>query len=635
MQKQNIKIALIQTNASNNQKLNLQKTILHIKKAAQKGAKVICLQELFQTKYFPRKQKGRVSQLAEFIPGKSTTLLAKIAKELKIVIIAPIFEIDSITKKYYNSAAVIDADGAILGTYRKTHIPHDPFFYEKNYFKPSDINYRVFKTRYLNLGVLICYDQWFSEAARILALQGADIIFYPTAIGYIKGDQLSQSDWIQAWKTIQRSHAIANGIYTAAVNRVGQEGKINFWGLSFVCDAFGKIIAQANQKENILLTYIDIKKSREIQKDWGFIRNRRPETYGLINQPLQNNPPKKLGFYMPAEWEGHQSTYLSWPYDPITFPERVKKVENAYIKIIQALHQNENINLFVKDNRAKQKVEKLLRQKNINLKKINFYVWNYSDIWFRDYGPIFIINRDKNKIALTHWLFNSWGSKYLDLMRDSQIPQIINQKLQLPYFRPEITLEGGSIDVNGKGAVLTTEQCLLNHNRNPNLSKRGIEQYLKNYLGISHVIWLKNGIAGDDTDGHIDNLARFVNPRTVLCAHTDDKKNINYAPLEQNYQTLLKSVDQNNRKLKIIKMLIPSPIKKHTREETTYLPASYLNFYIANKIVLAPLYRDKNDAAALKILKDVFPNRKIVGINCVDLIYGLGSIHCITQQQPA
>jgi agmatine deiminase len=630
-----VRLGLVQTRVSNNIALNMKKTIGKIKEAAKRGAQFVCLQELYRTKYFPIDERRDVALLAETIPGESTSVLSSLAKELKVVIIAPVFEVDS-NGKFYNTAAVMDADGTLLGTYRKTHIPHDPFFYEKSYFEESGSGYRVFNTHNLSFGVLICYDQWFPEAARNNSLQGADVIFYPSAIGYLKGDSLPCSDWISAWETIQRSHAIANGVHVAVVNRVGKEGKIDFWGSSFVCDAFGKVLRRASKKdEEVLVVDLDIGQNKRIQEGWGFIRNRRPETYGLINSPVLNDTPRELGYIMPAEWEEHEATWLAWPHDPETFPNRVKKVEKTYIEIIEALHRGEKVYLFVRDSRTKARVMALIKERSINLERINFHVWDYADVWFRDYGPIFLVDRLKKQMAIVHWIFNAWGEKYKELMRDTQIPYIISQKTHLAYCRPGIVLEGGSIDVNGEGTLLTTEQCLLHHSRNPSLSRREIESYLMNYLGVRHIIWLKSGLAGDDTDGHVDNLARFVNPRTVLCAYEENEKDENYSMLKGNYQILIRSKDQDGNNLNIVRLPMPHPIRRVVRGKTIRLPASYLNFYIANKVVLVPTFQHENDELALSIIRDQFPERRIIGIDCTDLLYGLGAVHCITQQQPA
>jgi len=274
-----VTIGLIQTSAGEDITANIEKTVEKVKDAHKKGARIICLQELYRTKYFPREEKKDAFRLAETVPGESTNLFSSLAKQLGVVIIVPIFEKNGCD--YYNSAVVIDADGQLRETYRKIHIPHDPYFYEKNYFKPGNLGYRVYRTRYASFSVLICYDQWFPEAARICTLKGADILFYPTAIGWIKDN--TDKEWLDSWETIQRSHAIANGVHVAAVNRVGEEEELRFWGSSFVCGPFGKILKKASREtEEVLIAELDLNKNRIIQEGWGFLRNRRPDTYGVI-----------------------------------------------------------------------------------------------------------------------------------------------------------------------------------------------------------------------------------------------------------------------------------------------------------------------------------------------------------------
>lgn len=336
----------------------------------------------------------------------------------------------------------------------------------------------------------------------------------------------------------------------------------------------------------------------------------------------------KYGYRMPAEWERHDSTWLAWPHDTTTFPE-IEKVEETYVQIIDSLHESESVNLLVKDIAMKAKAEELLNKKDVDVGKIHFTVFDYADVWIRDYGPVFVVNETEKKPAMLHWIFNAWGGKYEELMKDTRIPGMINKRMQLKYFKPGIVLEGGSIDVNGRGTLLTTEQCLLNKNRNPNLSKEEIEQYLKNYLGVSNIVWLKKGIAGDDTDGHVDDIARFVAPATVLCAYEDNENDENYPALKENYEILLDSRDQDGNNLKIIKLPMPGSVGGEQR-----LPASYANFYVGNKVVLVPVFGHENDRRALKIIQGVFPDRKVVGIDCTSLVYGFGAIHCITQQQP-
>lgn len=260
----------------------MKKTAEKIAQAAEMGAQIICLQELYRTRYFPQEKNLDVKALAETIPGESTKLFSELAKKHKIVIIAPLFE-KSQKGKFYNSAVVINSNGEIMGTYRKAHIPYDPYFYEKDYFVAGDSNYQVYDTAFARVGVLICYDQWFPEPARINALKGAEIIFYPTAIGYVKGYNSEDGDWHDAWKTVQRGHAIANGIHVAAVNRVGEEGELEFWGGSFVCDSFGKVLKEASTtKEEVVVAQIDLSKNKKIQEGWGFLRNRRPDTYNPL-----------------------------------------------------------------------------------------------------------------------------------------------------------------------------------------------------------------------------------------------------------------------------------------------------------------------------------------------------------------
>ena len=332
---------------------------------------------------------------------------------------------------------------------------------------------------------------------------------------------------------------------------------------------------------------------------------------------------------MPAEWESHEAIWLAWPHDVTTFISGVERVERTYVEIVKALHKDECVNLFVLDLQMKKKAIHLFEKENIDLNKIRFFLFDYADVWFRDYGPIFV--RNAHELAMVHWQFNSWGQKYEELMKDALIPNVINQQMKLPCFEPGIVLEGGSIDVNGKGTLLTTEQCLLNKNRNSCLSKQEIEKYLQDYLGANHVIWLRSGIAGDDTDGHVDDLARFVNPTTVVCAYEENVQDENGKALEQNYEILCQSTDQDGQKLKIVKLPMPGNIEFENKR----LPASYTNFYIGNKTVVVPTFKSENDNVALSILQKLFPDRKVEGIDCRDLICGFGAIHCISQQQPA
>ena len=275
-----VAVAAIQSAVSANMDKNLAKTVRMVRMAAKKGAKIVCLQELYRTVYFPQYKKADKKKYAETVPGESTNTFSRLAKELGIVIIVPIYE-RTPKGEYYNSAVVIDQNGRRLPTYRKIHIPQDPLFYEKNYFKEGGSGYRIYKSKFGTFAVLICYDQWFPEAARMATLAGADIIFYPTAIGYIVGHDSKDGVWSDAWETVMRGHAIANGVHVVAVNRVGREDKLDFWGRSFIADSFGTVLARAGGKETILTATIDLAHNRHVREGWGFFRNRRPDTYRL------------------------------------------------------------------------------------------------------------------------------------------------------------------------------------------------------------------------------------------------------------------------------------------------------------------------------------------------------------------
>jgi len=285
-------VGLVQMTCDVNPDKNLKKAIARIGEAAKGGATIVCLQELFRSQYFCQKEDTALFALAEAIPGPSTQAIAKAAKQHKVVVVASLFERRA-AGLYHNTAVVFDRDGSMVGKYRKMHIPDDPLYYEKFYFTPGDLGFQVHDTSAGKAGVLVCWDQWFPEGARLTALQGAEILFYPTAIGWLAGEQremnLAQH---QAWETIQRAHAIANGVFVAAVNRVGQEGQLTFWGQSFVADPFGRILAKASSdQEEILLVPIDRGKIEETRQNWPFLRDRRVDAYGGLGARLLDLPP--------------------------------------------------------------------------------------------------------------------------------------------------------------------------------------------------------------------------------------------------------------------------------------------------------------------------------------------------------
>ena len=624
------KIGLIQTAVGDDLDRNLAHALALTKQAIAAGARVICLQELYRTPYFPQYEGRGASFYAETIPGASTDAFSALAREHGVVIVVPLYE-RTADGEFYNTAVVVDADGHLLPPYRKVHIPYDPLFYEKTYFRPGD-RYRVYDTRYGRIAVLICYDQWFPEAARAVALQGAEIVFYPTAIGRIAGEEEPpEGDWRDAWETVQRGHAIANSVHVAAVNRVGSEGDIRFFGSSFVADAFGNVLARAGETaEEVLVVEVDLAGNEAVREGWGFFRNRRPETYGAITRRfLPAKTPQALGYRMPAEWEPHDAVWLSWPHDRETFSD-LAAVERAYVAIIAALRGSETVDLLVTSDMMRTRIKAMLEEEGADTGHVRFHIAEYADVWFRDYGPTFVVDRRTGGLAMVNWTFNAWGEKYRELMGDTRIPLIMNREMNLPLFTPGIVMEGGSIDPNGRGTVLTTEACLLNPNRNPHLSREEIEAYLEAYLDAGHVIWLKQGIAGDDTDGHIDDVARFVGPTTVLCALEENEDDENYAVLQENYAILQASTDQDGNPLTVIPLPMPGAVDGEDR-----LPASYANFYIGNTVVLVPVFGHPNDETALARIRQAFPDREVVGIDCTAMVAGFGAIHCISQQQPS
>ncbi len=348
------------------------------------------------------------------------------------------------------------------------------------------------------------------------------------------------------------------------------------------------------------------------------------------------NSTDNLQYTMPAEWEPHAAIWLAWPHDEISFPGRVGKVQNDVAKIILAIHQSERVELFVLNSTMQKNASNKLTALGVDLSKITFRFANYMDGWMRDCGPIFVKDQT-GQLSLVKWIFNQWGGKFPDLLPDDALPYKIKEWLNLKMQQPELVLEGGAIDVNGAGMCLTTEQCVLNENRNSGKTKRDVEKYLADYLGIKKTIWLWKGLVNDHTDGHIDELARFVGPNKIVCAYEDNEKDENYAILKNNYETLESATNLEGKPFELVKL--PMPHINFTdvvagQPETNKAPVSYTNFYIGNTVVLAAVFNDPNDVKALEILQSCFPGRKVVPIDCSDIIYGGGAVHCMTQQQP-
>lgn len=344
---------------------------------------------------------------------------------------------------------------------------------------------------------------------------------------------------------------------------------------------------------------------------------------------LQN--PKASGYYFPAEFARHRSTWLSWPHKEESWPGKINMIYPVYAEFVKLIAEGERVCINVADENMKGIAVQWLDRAGASLTKIDFYFHPTNDAWCRDHGPAFLVNPEaRMKKIILDWGFNAWGGKYPPYDLDDVIPTRIGEQAKIPVIYPGIIMEGGSVDFNGRGTVLTTTSCLLNPNRNPGLIQDDIETYLCRYYGVHHVLWLGDGIVGDDTDGHIDDITRFVNENTVVTVVEHNKNDENYAPLQQNLNTLRQLRLENDRPIEIVELPMPSAVVY----ENTRLPASYANFYITNKYVIVPTYRDKNDDVALSTLQACFKDRQVIGLDSTDIIWGLGSFHCLSQQEP-
>jgi agmatine deiminase len=352
--------------------------------------------------------------------------------------------------------------------------------------------------------------------------------------------------------------------------------------------------------------------------------------------------PVALGYRMPAEWEPHVATWIAWPHNRSDWPGKFAAIPWVYAEIVRHLARVEHVAIIVGNASARSRAIEILSQSGVNTAAVDFYLWPTNRGWTRDCGPIFLISESspQEPVAITSWRFNAWA-KYPDWQKDATIAGRVARRLHLPQWRPttvnarpqRVVLEGGSIDVNGRGTMLTTEECLLSstQQRNPGMGRAELERVFADYLGVRRVIWLNCGIAGDDTHGHVDDIARFVAPDVVVACVEPDPSDPNHQPLMENLHRLRAASDQDGAKLRVVELPMPAPVVFRGQR----LPASYANFYIANRLLLVPTFNDPNDRRALEILAELFPDREVVGIHCGDLVWGLGTLHCMTQQQPA
>lgn len=341
--------------------------------------------------------------------------------------------------------------------------------------------------------------------------------------------------------------------------------------------------------------------------------------------------PKELGFRFPAEFEKHESTWLSWPHKEASWPGKLESIYPSYSLFVKLLAQSELVNINVTDDAMKNQAMAHLDKAGADLSRVRFHANPTNDAWCRDHGPAFLVHTKEKKRAIVDWDYNAWGGKYPPHDLDDLIPTRVAKELNLPVFYPKIIMEGGSVEFNGKGTVLTTTSCLLNKNRNPQLNKAEIEKYLLDYYGQDRVLWLQDGIVGDDTDGHIDDITRFVNNRTVVTEIEHNRNDENYKPLQENLKQLKTMRLPDGKALEIIELPMPDAVVY----EDQRLPASYANYYVCNKYVIVPTFRCDTDQKALEILQRAIPDREVVSIDSVDIIWGLGSFHCLSQQEPS
>lgn len=340
---------------------------------------------------------------------------------------------------------------------------------------------------------------------------------------------------------------------------------------------------------------------------------------------------KQLGYYFPAEFHPHVATWLSWPHKEASWPGKIDSIYPQYCQFIKYLTESEIVRINVNDEAMKAFAISHLHSAGVNLDKVEFFLHPTNDAWCRDHGPAFLINPSEKKKVIVDWNYNAWGGKYPPFDKDDIIPTLIANHFKLPVYHPGIIMEGGSVEFNGKGTLLTSACCLLNENRNPHLNKEQLENYLQDFYGVDQILWVDEGIVGDDTDGHIDDTIRFVNEDTVVTVVETDKGDENYELLQQNLKQLQQMRLLNGKQLNVIELPMPDAVIF----EDQRLPASYANFYISNKHVIVPTYRSENDDKALQILAGCFKDREVVGIDSTEIIWGLGSFHCLSQQEPA
>lgn len=660
-----VRVAVTQMRCSTDLWENVRKAESLVREAAAQGANVVLLQELFSGRYWCQFQDARFFELAAPADPEKNVVLSyfkNLAKELGVVLPVSFFE--RANRAHFNSLAMIDADGAILGVYRKTHIPDGPGYQEKYYFNPGDTGFTVFRTRFAVLGVGICWDQWFPETARCLALQGAEFLLFPTAIGSEPPPALDL-DSQKHWQTTMQGHSAANLCPVLASNRTGVEDQITFYGTSFITDNSGQILKQLGRdEEGFLVQEFDLEKLALEKAAWGIFRDRRPEHYSpLVTSDGKNNfSLRQMGilpaltvplvdhFFMPPEFGPQEAIWMAFPTRGDIWRDDGFYAQVAFLQVAAAIARFQAVRLLVPLGQYKNVVQRV-GEMIADAHRVRVIEMSYDDAWMRDIGPSFLVNDDRSELRGVHWNFNAWGGIYASWENDILVGAKCLELAGARRYKCPLILEGGSFTVDGEGTLITTEECLLHTSRNPQLSKADIEAQLKLYLGVQKVIWLPRGLYGDsDTNGHVDNICAFVRPGEVVLAWCDNPADPQFEISMECLSILESTKDARGRALRIHKLSIPSvpicltetevqgirasPGNTITRTVGERLAASYVNFLIINGAVIAPAFGDVKDDEAKQVLESCFPDREIVMIPSREILLGGGNIHCITQQEP-
>ena len=605
-----------------------------VRDAAARGAQIILLQELFEKPYFCKDMKDDFFAFAH--AGVDNPLVARfqaVARELSVVL--PVSFYERANNAYFNSIAIVDADGSVLGVYRKSHIPHGPGYQEKYYFSPGDTGFKVWDTAYARIGVAICWDQWFPESARIMSLMGAEVLMYPTAIG--SEPDAPDLDSSGHWQRTMQGHSAANCVPVVASNRIGTEKgsscDLTFYGSSFITDQTGdKVVEGDRQTQDVLVADFDLDAVQDYRTSWGLFRDRRPDLYGGILN-LDGNDADSMskealptaasdGFRMPPEWAPHERTWMAWPYRRALWGEKLPAMQSSYADVINAIAAFEPVSVLA----APSEVEHCRSKVSDN---VTVLAADLNDAWMRDIGPNFVLNDDGN-LAASIYHFNAWGGKYEQWGKDAAVGHRIAEHLGIRTFSSTIYMEGGGINVDGEGTLLTAEQCVLNPNRNPGLSKEDAELAFHESLGVDKTLWCPGDPDDIETDGHIDGIACFIEPGKVLVEICPEKGTERYDNLQINLQCFQGATDASGRALDVITIE-----EAYEADRTSEIYASsYINFYIANNAVIMPAFGIDRDQDARDTIASLFPDREVVQVDVRGIAPGGGGIHCITQQQP-